>query len=90
MYIKLRNYVTDKNAWNTLFGAKPIAFPLDQSGVYAVAEHLGCDLSPENLCCDGEARISHIMRQRKTLDEVHNELRSYCYANKIEYIEPIY
>lgn len=58
---KLEKYLERKNAWNKIFNAKTYdAKNLTQADAKAVFEMLDCDLSPENLCCDGEASRAQV------------------------------
>ncbi len=62
----LNNYVKDKNRWSALFGKAP--FDLNNAeDRKTIAENIDCDLSPENLACDGEASVAHVRKQGRYL-----------------------
>lgn len=51
----LAAYIEQKNAWNRIFGGTIINVRnLDHAIAQQLADNLACDLSPENLTCDGE------------------------------------
>lgn len=49
----LKTYVDRINAWNKVIKAPAVTInsPKDRA---MIRDRLECDLSPENLCCDGE------------------------------------
>lgn len=66
----LESYVERKNVFRTAFGDDPIAIPRANSHpvkrlekAKVIFEMLACDLSPENLHCDGE--ISNAAARKK-------------------------
>jgi hypothetical protein len=69
----LQAYINQKNKWNAIF--KGEQFELDTArGRQRVAESLDCDLSPENLTCDGELSRAEIVRRHKVLTAAATEL----------------
>ncbi len=48
----LTAYISQKNAWNAIFGGYQYEINTAQ-GRQKIAQSLECDLSPENLTCDG-------------------------------------
>ena len=62
----LNNYVKDKNRWSALFGKAPLDLN-NAEDRKTIAENIDCDLSPENLACDGEASVAHVRRQGRYL-----------------------
>tara|TARA_B100000780_G_scaffold181666_1_gene127444 strand:- start:752 stop:1033 length:282 start_codon:yes stop_codon:yes gene_type:complete len=62
----LNNYVKDKNKWSALFGKAPLDLN-NAEDRKTIAENIDCDLSPENLACDGEASVAHVRRQGRYL-----------------------
>ena len=51
---QLKKYVEEKNTWQILFSGTKLLTLDTAAGRKAVAEQIDCDLSPENLHCDGE------------------------------------
>jgi len=76
--INLENFVNSQNRWNEIFGKAPMNFPLTQHSVNELARDIDSQLSPENLCQDGEAPVSHITNKRKYLTQVAEELEQYA------------
>lgn len=71
---ELNVYIGQKNKWNSIFGDKPLSLnsALDRK---KLAESISCDLSPENLSCDGE-RAGNKIRSRYTfLSKVAAQLK---------------
>ncbi len=62
----LSNYVKDKNCWSALFGTAPLDLNNAEDRKTS-AENIDCDLSPENLACDGEASVAHVRKQGRYL-----------------------
>ena len=69
----LSAYVQQKNAWNAIFGHKPLT--LKEADAKKIAEMIDCDLSPENISCDGELSISKIRARRAQMDRVATEFQ---------------
>jgi len=69
----LSAYVQQKNAWNAIFGHKPLT--LKEADAKKIAEMIDCDLSPENISCDGELSISKIRARRAQMDRVAAEFQ---------------
>ena len=63
----LKNYVEEKNTWQILFSGTKLLTLDTATGRKAIAEQLDCDLSPENLACDGEASVAHVRKQGRYL-----------------------
>ena len=74
----LENFVNSQNRWNAIFGKPAMNFPLTQEAVNELARDIDSQLSPENLCMDGEATIAHITNKRKYLTTVAAELEQYA------------
>ena len=69
----LKNYVEEKNRWSAIFGHSGLT--LDTvAGRKEVAEQLDCDLSPENLHCDGEITQAQAMKKFRSLSKVAEQL----------------
>lgn len=70
----LQAYVDQKNKWNKLF--KGAQFDLSTAkGRQRVADSLDCDLSPENLTCDGELPRSQVQARYKALTSAARDLQ---------------
>ena len=75
--LMLENFVNGQNRWNAIFGKPAMNFPLTQADCDALARDIDSQLSPENLCMDGEASVSHIQNRRRYLVQVARELEEY-------------
>jgi len=71
----LQQYVDQKNAWETLFGHPALDLNVAQDRV-RIANAIDCDLSPENLSCDGELSIAQIRARYQTLTKAADELKA--------------
>ena len=71
----LEAYVERKNRWGSIFGNRPLSL-LNAKDRQAIAESLDCDLSPENLTCDGELSRSQVQAKYRELTRAVAELRS--------------
>ena len=60
----LTAYLDQKNRWNSIFGKPALQYPKDRKHILDMLE---CDLSPENLTCDGELRGTALMKKAKLL-----------------------
>ena len=75
----LQDYIDRRNGWNSFFpNSKTITFPLDQKTVNDLARSLDCDLSPENLHCDGEISHAEADRKYRYYGRVIKDLDRYC------------
>ena len=70
----LKNYVEEKNTWQILFSGTKLLTLDTAPGRKAIAEQLDCDLSPENLHCDGEISQAQAMKKYRTLSKVAEQL----------------
>ena len=68
----LQAYVDRKNSWSKLFGSKPLVIGQDNQ---AIADALDCDMSPENVCADGERPLSQVRQLRAFYTAAARELR---------------
>lgn len=70
----LENYVERKNAWGKIFKNKPLDLnnPIDRQ---KIADSLDCDLSPENLTCDGELSRSQVQARYRELTQAAKQLK---------------
>ena len=70
----LKKYVEEKNTWQILFSGTKLLTLDTASGRKAIAEQLDCDLSPENLHCDGEISQAQAMKKFRSLSKVADQL----------------
>ena len=79
----LKAYIEQKNTWQILFsGTKPLTLDT-AAGRKAIAEQIDCDLSPENLHCDGEITARQAQAKYKMYSRVVAELEAYCKTNTL-------
>ena len=71
----LEQYVESKNRWRKIFN-EPALRLFDADDRKAIAEFIDCELSPENLTCDGEASPSYVRKQHAFLCRCAQELMS--------------
>lgn len=67
----LNRYLKEKNSWRAIFNDAPLTLPADAQAIY---EMLDCDMSPENICMDGEASPAFVRKQYQYLHSVMKEL----------------
>jgi hypothetical protein len=75
----LKKYIDQRNFYREW--AKKPPYDADNLSVRDMAdlyEDLSCDLSPENLCCDGELRGAALNRKTKFLNAAHAELTAHA------------
>ena len=70
----LKQYVDQQNAWLKIFGQEPFDYSTPE-GRKELAAKIDCDLSPENLTCDGEASPSAVRQKRQLLLGAAHELK---------------
>ena len=86
----LADYMEQRSRWMALFDPnKTLEFPLNQAGVNTIIDQLDCDLSPENLHCDGEISASQARAKYDFYSLVASELEAYCANNNLDYREPM-
>ena len=71
----LEQYVEQKNRWNAIFKGRPLSL-LVQADRVRIAQSLEADLSPENLTCDGEVRVTALRQKAAYLNRCAEELFS--------------
>jgi len=73
--MSLKSYVEQKNGWNAIFGKAPydLSSAADRQ---KIADSIDCDLSPENLTCDGELPRSEVNRRYNQLAKAAEELKA--------------
>ena len=70
----LQKYIDQKNRWNILIKSPQFEIKTAQ-GRQSVADSLDCDLSPENLSCDGELSRSQVQVKYRQLTQAAKELQ---------------
>ena len=71
----IERYVEQKNRWNKIFGGDTLSL-LSASDRKKIAEELECDLSPENLYCDGEISAARARTKLNFLERCVSELEA--------------
>jgi hypothetical protein len=69
----LQAYIDKKNQWNAIFKGEQFEVKTAK-GRQRVADSLDCDLSPENLSCDGELPRAEVARRYRTLTQAAQQL----------------
>jgi len=69
----LKAYVAEKNTWGAIFGSRALDLNNDMDRIQ-IAQGIDCELSPENLHCDGEISLAEAERKRRKLNKVCAEL----------------
>lgn len=71
----IEKFVEDRNRFNSLFGGKALSL-LNPQDRREIAERLECELSPENLTCDGELTMAQVRSKsnylRRCVEELHS------------------
>jgi len=75
--MSLRKYIAQRNQMATLFG-RPTIDPknLTAEVKLELAKQVLCDLSPENLCCDGELRGAKLRAKAAMLNAAKADLEA--------------
>ena len=63
----LDRYIEQYNSWNALFSNEPISRPTTAAECKPLFDRLAGELSPENLCCDGELRGAALRKKSNLL-----------------------
>lgn len=71
----IEQYVERKNSFAKLFGSKPLSL-LNAEDRQKIADSIDCELSPENLTCDGELSRAEVNARYKFLTRAAAELKS--------------
>jgi hypothetical protein len=69
----LTAYIEQKNQWNAIFKGKQFEVETAE-GRKRVAESIDCELSPENLTCDGELPRSQVQARYRALTSAAKDL----------------
>lgn len=72
----LKNYIESKNAFRRIFGQAEIKFPVTATEINELYDMLECDLSPENLHCDGEISRSAAAKKARAFNAALKDLSS--------------
>jgi len=71
----LEAYVAQKNTWTRIFKGPELSL-LNAQDRQRIADMIDCDLSPENLSCDGELPRAEVNRRFRELTRCADQLRS--------------
>ena len=71
----IEQYVERKNSFAKLFGSKQLSLLVAEDR-QAIADSIDCELSPENLTCDGELSRSQVQARYQFLTRAAQELKS--------------
>jgi hypothetical protein len=71
----LEAYVEQHNRWGAMFKKQPLSL-LNAQDRQEIAERIDCDLSPENLSCDGELSRTEVNKRYNRLTRCAQELLS--------------
>ncbi len=78
----LKNYVESINRFAKLFGDAEIDVDnIDEEAAQRLFQKIDCDLSPENLCCDGELPMAQVRRKAKMLRGAITELQAMGFTD---------
>ena len=86
----LNEYVEQMNRWNSIFGTEAMDFPLTQKNANDLMNKIAGELSPENLCCDGELSRAAVQSKLNYLTTVRAQLEHYCLNNWLDTPECVY
>ena len=70
----LQAYIDRQNKWNAMFGNHTPYEVTTAAGRKRVAEAIDCELSPENLSCDGELPMSQVNARYRALTAAARDL----------------
>jgi hypothetical protein len=71
----LEAYVAQKNTWTRILKQKELSL-LNAQDRQRIAEMIDCDLSPENISCDGELPMREVRQRHARLTRCAQELLS--------------
>lgn len=71
----IEKYVEQKNRLNSVFGESKLRLS-NSKDAQKIADMLDCDLSPENLACDGELRGTALRTKANFLRRAASELKA--------------
>jgi hypothetical protein len=73
----LNTYLDRENTMARMFRQKEITLPLSQKDLQNLVDRLSCQLSPENLCCDGELPMREVRSRAKLYNGTYKDLVKY-------------
>lgn len=77
----LQDYLNEKNRWARFAGRKEMRIEdINQQAADELFRSLGCELSPENLTCDGELRGRALQRKAAMLKGAVRDLEWMGYT----------
>ena len=79
----LQKYLKAHNDWQALFDKEPIAIPTNRQECKPLFARLAADLSPENLCCDGELPYAQVEIKARHLNACWKELEG-IFGRKVD------
>lgn len=65
----LKAYIDHENSHLKIFGLSELKYPTTESEKVELLERIECDLSPENLSCDGELPAHEVQFKARFLNE---------------------
>ncbi len=71
---ELNEFVARENQWSSLFKGHTLVEIKTAAGRQRVADRIDCQLSPENLSCDGELASSEVNRRYRYLNKCAAQL----------------
>ena len=86
----LQRTLDKMNIWRGFKNKTLLRFPLTENEINEVAEHLDCEMSPENLHCDGEISRAEAVKKGKYFLLAFKELQSYAKIQGIEITKKLY
>ena len=78
----LQAYIDRKNRWNAMFNGPQFEIRT-AAGRQRLAQNIDCELSPENLSCDGELPRAKVQARYKELTRVAQQLTAMDPSVKI-------
>ena len=78
----LQAYIDRKNQWNAIFNGEQFEIKT-AAGRQRLAENIDCELSPENLSCDGELSATQTRHRYLELTRVAQQLTALDPSVKI-------
>lgn len=82
----LTKFVNDKNLWNKMFGKESMDLSkLDNILAQKLFDMLEGELSPENLCCDGELPFAQVKVKARLFSCAVKELEKLGYSHAMSY-----
>lgn len=65
---RLEKWLGQRNKFRSIFGSKPLPMPTTPEECKPLFDILAGELSPENLCCDGELPRNQVIKKKRELD----------------------